>query len=99
MAQFTPSSLSVQSLGSMNLTIAHLNQDIMSGSDYWTSGITDIRSIMCQSWGGPVLVSSTTNHSISWTASNGTIWSMKDRTISDSGFIFWILSGGPATLA
>ena len=98
MAQFTPSALTVQSMGSMKLTIGHLNEDIISGSDYWTTGITDIRSVMCQPWGGSPIVASTTGHSVSWTASSGTLWHMKDRTMSDSGYIFWILSGGPATL-
>jgi len=98
MAQFTPSALTVQSMGSMNLTIAHVNEDIISGTDYWASGITDIRSIMQQAWTGQLIGGSASPMSVSWTASDGTIWSVKDRTVSDTGLILWILSGGPAVL-
>ena len=96
--QFTPSALTVQSMGSMNMTVAHLNADIVSGSDYWVSGITDIRSIMVQSWSGIPITGTTGVLAVTWTASTGTIWTLIDRTMSNTGLILWIMSGGPATL-
>ena len=97
MASFTPSSLTFQSLGSMNLTIAHLNEDIISGTDYWTSGIPGIRSVMVNYYSGTPLMGSTSCLSVVWTASSGTIWTIMDRTSSNTGLEMWILSGGPST--
>jgi len=98
MAAFTPSALTVQSMGSMNLTIAHLDADIISGTNYWASGITDIRSIMVGSRSGIPITGTTGPISVEWTASNGTIHTLFDRTLSNTGLILWILSGGPAVL-
>ena len=98
MAAFTPSALTVQSVGSMNLTIAHVNEDIISGTNYWTSGITDIRSVMPAMWGGTALDASSTFLVVSWTATTGTVHVVTDDSQSNTGYILWILSGGPATL-
>lgn len=99
MAQFTPSSLTFQSLGSMNLTIGHVNANVISGTDNWNTGITDIRSVICQPWGGAAIVASTDGFSVSWTSTSGVLWSIKDRSTSGSGYIFWVLSGGPSLTA
>lgn len=99
MAQFTPSSLTFQSLGSMNLTIGSVNANVISGTDQWVSGITDIRSVILQPWTGASLPTSSSGFSVSWTASTGTIWTIKDRTFSGSGLIMWVLSGGPSLTA
>lgn len=98
MASFTPSALTVQSMGSMNLTVAHVNEDILSGTNYWSSGITDIKSVMATMWGGTALTASSTFVVVSWTASNGTLHLVTDGSQSNTGYIFWILSGGPSTL-
>ena len=99
MAQFTPSALTTQSMGSMNLTIAHVNEDIISGTNYWTTGITDIRSIMVCARGGTALVHSSNALSVTWTASSGVLHIVTtDAGNSNTGYAIWILSGGPATL-
>jgi hypothetical protein len=99
MASFTPSALTVQSVGSMNMTIAHFNEDILSGTNYWASGINGIRSIQATMFGGTALTASSTYLVVSWTASNGTIHIVTDDSQSNTGYALWVLSGGPATLA
>ena len=96
MASFTPSSLTVQSIGSMNMTVAHVNANVISGTDYWTSGITDIKSIQSTTWGVPTGTPSNSNCAISWTASTGTIHITKPLISSGTGVILWVVSGGPA---
>ena len=99
MASFTPSNFAIANLGSTKLTIGHINEDILSGSNYWTTGITDIKSVICQAWTGAPLVQSTSVISVSWTASSGTVNIVTDASISNTGFILWILSGGPMEFA
>ena len=98
MAAFTPSSLTVQSMGSMNLRIAHVDEDIISGTNYWASGITDIRSIMICCLGGTAVNASSSELSVSWTTTDGTIHIVADGAMSNTGYALWVLSGGPATL-
>jgi len=96
MASFTPSSLSVQSMGSTKLTMATINANILSGTDYWTSGITDIKSIVGSVYGYVPDLSSGSGFSITWTASTGTIHIIKFLASSGSGLMLWISSGGPS---
>ena len=98
MAQFTPSALTVQSMGSMNITIAHVNEDIMSGTNYWSTGLTDIRSVMVCNRGGTALTASSNAMSVIWTQTSGVVHIVADRTNSNTGFALWVLSGGPSTL-
>ena len=85
MASFTPSALTVQSMGSMNITIAHVNEDILSGTNYWTTGLTDIRSVQAQLWGGTALTASSTYLVVSWTQSSGTLHVVTDGSQSNTG--------------
>lgn len=98
MAAFTPSDLTVQSMGSMNLHIAHWDEDILSGTNYWASGIQGIRSLMICCLGGTSINASSSELSVSWTASNGTIHIVTDGAMSNTGYSLWVLSGGPAVL-
>jgi len=98
MAAFTPSALTVQSVGSMNMTIAHVNEDIISATNYWSSGIDSIRSIMPCYRGGTKIVGSANALQVSWTATDGTIHVVSDLSMSGTGLALWILHGGPAYL-
>ena len=70
---------------------------MLSGTNYWSSAIPDIRSIVVQPWGGVVITSSSTGFSVVWTASSGTIHLLTDASTSGTGYILWVLSGGAAT--
>lgn len=94
MASFTPSNLQFQSMGSMFLTIAVIESNVISGTDYWASGITDIKSINGSVYGASPCPSHTA-FSISWTKTDGTIHIGKSLSSSGSGHTLWILSGGP----
>ena len=96
MAQFTPSSLTFQSMGSMNLYMAHVNANVISGTDYWTSGITDIKSIAATTWGVPTGTPSNSGCAVSWTASTGTIHITKPLISSGTGVMLWVAAGGPS---
>jgi hypothetical protein len=96
MASFTPSNLMVQSMGSMRLTLARINVNILSGTNYWASGITDIKSILVQPWGGTPIVTSSSGFQIVWTATTGTIHLITDGSSSGSGYLLWVASGGPS---
>ena len=98
MASFTPSALTVQSIGSMRLVVAHWDEDILSGTNYWASGIDDIRSAMICCRGGTAINASSSELSVTWTASNGTIHIVTDGAMSNTGYALWVLAGGPATL-
>jgi hypothetical protein len=95
MASFTPSSLQITSMGSTKLSIAHINEDIISGTNYWTTGITDIKSCMAMYKGGTLMVASSSNLMVTWTASTGTIHLINDASYTDTGYILWVISGGP----
>lgn len=95
MASFTPSSLQITSMGSTKLTIGHVNGDIISGTNYWSTGITDIKSVMACMYGGTAMVASSSVLQVTWTASNGTIHLLNDESITDTGYILWVISGGP----
>ena len=99
MAQFTPSALTVQSMGYMNLTIAHVNEDTISGTNYWSTGITDIRSIMVCQRGGTAVVASSNAISVTWTQTSGVLHIVSDVSMSNAGYAIWIASGGPAVLS
>jgi len=98
MASFTPSNLQINSMGSSKLTIATINGNILSGTDFWTSGITDIKSIVGSVYGSSDAMSNTA-FSISWTATTGTIHIIKQVSSSTTGLTLWICSGGPDTKA
>jgi hypothetical protein len=84
MAAFTPSNLYVVSLGSAKLSIAEVDEDILSGTNFWTSGIPDIVSVMPASSSALV---------VSWTASSGTIHVVNDASLSNTGYVLWVVSG------
>jgi hypothetical protein len=98
MAQFTPSALTVQSIGSMNMTIAHVNANVLSGTDFWSSGLTDIKSIQISTWGTPTGTPSNSACAVSWTSTSGVIHITKPLISSGTGAMLWIVSGGPSTL-
>lgn len=91
---FTPSNLSVASLGSMKLIIADQSASTASGTDYWTSGIPDIISVTpiyttSLSTGFPTDVS----FAVSFTQSTGTIHIIRNNGMSASSFQLLILAG------
>ena len=96
MASFTPSNLQVTSMGSTKLTIARVDGDIISGTNYWASGITDIKSVMTCMYGGTAMVASSSVLQVTWTKTDGTIHLLNDNSITDTGYIFWVISGGPS---
>ena len=97
MASFTPSNLQINSMGSSKLTIATINGSVISGTDFWSSGVNDIKSIVGQCYGQSTTPVSDTSFTISWTATDGTIHIRKALSSSGTGAILWICSGGPDT--
>ena len=95
MASFTPSSLQITSMGSTKLTIGHVNSDIISGTNYWSTGITDIKSLMICQYGSVPMVASSVALQITWTTTDGTVHVINDNSATDTGYIIWIISGGP----
>lgn len=89
---FTPSNLSIATLGSLKLTIAQSDNGA-SGTDYWTSGITDIQAIVpCYITAAPT-VTSETSFVVSWTPSSGAIHIIRDAGLSNTAFQLLVLSG------
>lgn len=91
---FTPSNLSVASMGSCKLIIATQDASTASGTDLWTSGIPDIQAITpvyttSLSTGFPTDVS----FAVSFTQSTGTIHIIRNNGMSASGFQLQILAG------
>lgn len=92
---FTPSNLSIASLGSCKLTIATCNADLVSGTDLWVSGIPDIQGVI------PVYTGSQSNISIgtdvamgiSWTQSTGTIHITRSLECSGTAMVLYVFSG------
>jgi hypothetical protein len=82
-------------MGSTKLTIARISEDIISGTNYWATGIPDIRSVMASYYGGTLMVASSGNLMVTWTASNGTIHVINDASCTNTGYILWVISGGP----
>jgi hypothetical protein len=92
---FTPSNLQIANLGSMKLTIATCNIDTVSGTDIWTSGITDVQGVIpVLSQTLPDIASeSGSTIAISWTQSTGTIHIMRSTPVSQSALVLYVLSG------
>ena len=93
MAAFTPSNLYVSSIGSAKLSVAHINEDIISGTNYWDSGIPDIISVMPTMMGGTDINVSSASLVVSFTATDGTIHIVNDPACSNTGYALWVLSG------
>lgn len=89
---FTPSNLSIASLGSTQLTIARVDASITSGTNQWSSGMLDIISVWGQYRGATTDVSGT-SLAISFTGSNGTIWTVVPLSQSGTSFDLYVLSG------
>ena len=94
---FTPTYIRPVSMGSCLLTIAECTTS--SGSDLWTSGITDIVSVWHQLGTGPsgsitdLATVTSGNYAISWTGSSGTIHIMSHLSNSRSNLTLFVLSG------
>lgn len=89
---FTPSNLSIATLGSLKLTIARVNASITSGTNNWTSGIPDIQTVTGQYRGATTDVSAT-SLAVSFTGSDGTIWTVIPISQSGTSFDLLVLSG------
>jgi len=92
MASFTPSNLSIASIGSLKLTIARVNASITSGTNYWASGIHDVQTVIGQYLGATTDVSAT-SLAISFTASNGTIHTVVPLSQSGTAYDLLVISG------
>lgn len=89
---FTPSNLSLASLGSCQLTIARVNASITSGTNEWASGIPDILTVTGQ-YRGLSTDLTYTSLAISFTGSNGTIWTQIPLSQSGTSFDLLVISG------
>lgn len=89
---FTPSNLSIATLGSMKLTIARVDASITSGTNNWASGIPDIQTIT-GTYRGATTDASSTDMAISFTGSNGTIWVTVPISQSGTSFDLQVYSG------
>jgi hypothetical protein len=92
---FTPSNLSIANMGSLKLTIAQCNANTVSGTDLWTSGITDIQGVIPVYLGSqPTLaINTSVPLSISWTQSTGTIHIIRALDCSSTGLMLYVFSG------
>ena len=91
---FTPSNLSIATMGSMKLILATQNASTASGTDLWTSGIPDIQAII------PVYTASVSStgyssspFAVSFTQSSGTVHIIRDASNSGTAFNLLILAG------
>jgi hypothetical protein len=82
-------------MGSTKLTIARIDGNVLSGTDYWSSGINDIKSINASVFGYSPCPTQT-SFGLSWTVTDGTIHISKQLAASGTGHTLWICSGGPA---
>lgn len=73
MAAITPSTLLNASFGSLSGKIAKFVTTTVDNGDYWASGITDIVAVLATRVGAGS-TASTTGVSVSFTASDGTIF-------------------------
>jgi hypothetical protein len=89
---FTPSNLTLASMGSLKLIIARVNASITSGTNEWLSGIPDILTVSGQ-YLGATTDASGTSLSISFTGSNGTIWTVVPLSQSATAFDLTVISG------
>lgn len=89
---FTPSNLTIANLGSLKLTIAKVDGSITSGTNNWNSGIPDIQAITAQ-YSMAVTDHTITNLSVSFTQSNGTIWTIIPVSQSATSFNILVYSG------
>ena len=89
---FTPSNLSLASMGSTRLTIARVNASITSGTNNWASAIPDILTVTGQYRGATTDVSAT-SMAISFTGSDGTIWVTTPIGQSGTSFDLVVVSG------
>lgn len=92
---FTPSNLAVTQLGALKLTIATCDVNTTSGTDIWSSGITDIQSIIpvYQVSNHTTVGHSNTIFAVSWTASSGTVHLIRGLGASSTAFQLLVLSG------
>jgi len=92
---FTPSNLALTQLGALTLTIATCNANTVSGTDVWTSGITDIQSVIpiYQVHNETTVGASNTVFGVSWTGSSGTIHLIRGAGASSTAFQLLVLSG------
>ena len=88
---FTPSNLSIASLGSCRLIIARVNGSITSGTNEWVSGIPDLLTVSSQY--RDATTNSDTSLSISFTGSSGTIWTVVPLSQSGTSFDLTVISG------
>ena len=89
---FTPSNLSIASLGSTQLTIARVDGSITSGTNNWNSGMLDILTAWGQFRHGSTAATDTSLF-CSFTGSNGTVWVTIPTSESGTSFDLLILSG------
>ena len=87
---FTPSNLSIAQLGSLKITIADINANVVSASDLWTSGIPDIHAVI------PIMTTfsaSSSPLSISYTGTTGTIHIVRILSETTVAIKLLVLSG------
>ena len=88
---FSPTNLSIMSLGSGKLTIATVNDDVATvTSDTWTSGIRDIQSVIPYCTQASTGTGTPTGIAVSFTQSSGTIHVYRNST---SAFTLLVISG------
>lgn len=93
MATFTPSNLYTIGVGSSKLYVAEVNAGKISGTDYWTSYIPDIISVMAVNKQNSAVMSGN-GVATSFTQTNGVIFVQRTAADSGSGLTIWILAGG-----
>ena len=91
---FTPSNLSIMSIGSGRMIIATSDASTASRTDLWTSGIPDIQAVIpvyttSLATGFPTDVS----FAVSFTQSTGTIHIVRNNGMSASGFNLLVMAG------
>lgn len=89
---FTPSNLTIASLGSCKLTIARVNGSITSGTNEWVSGIPDLLTVYGQ-YRDATTDATGTSLALSFTGSSGTIWTIVPLSQSGTSFDLNIISG------
>ena len=87
---FSPSNLSLMSIGSGGLMIATVADGAASADDSWTSSMTNIQAVIPIHTQVAISSSTTPNFAVTFTASSGTIHIYRDTT---SAFTLLIVTG------